>query len=124
MEKNLIIKIVFLTVLSFSFITNIALTFLLVKTINNLNSVLRAEQVNYNILSFANMFVEKVLLAEGEVDFDTRLELETTVRSLNNKEIFSQWQKFTKSLTKIDAGNEAKILLDLLIKEASTGAQI
>jgi hypothetical protein len=65
------------------------------------------------------MFTEKVLLAERDVDFDTRLSLETAVRALNDQEIFDQWQKFTKSATKEEASAEAKKLLRILVQKTS-----
>lgn len=76
-----------------------------------------AQQTNTNILDFTKMFVEDVLMANTEIDFDTRLVLETSVRNLNDQQIFDQWQRFTKTTTKEGASNEAKILLDLLVKK-------
>ena len=75
-------------------------------------------QINVKILDFANMFTKEILLANKDVDFDTRLALETKVRSLNDKEIFDQWEKFTKSQTKEGATAEAKNLLALLMKRS------
>jgi hypothetical protein len=63
------------------------------------------------------MFTENVLLADKEIDFDSRLSLETSVRTLNDKEIFDQWQVFTKTLTKEDASLQAKKLLRLLVEK-------
>lgn len=77
----------------------------------------QAQQSNARILSFTDMFVEDILLANKEIDFDTRLSLETAVRSLNDQQIFNQWQRFTKSESKEDSSTEAKILLNLLIKK-------
>lgn len=79
----------------------------------------QSQQVNLKILSFTNLFIEKILMSNQEVDFDTRLMLETMVRNLNDKEILSQWQQFTADANQQDAGNDAKILLDLLIKKVS-----
>ena len=77
------------------------------------------QQKDAKVLAFTSMFVEEVLMAKADIDFDTRLSLETSVRSLNNQDIFDQWQRFTKSVTKEDSSNEAKILLDLLVKSIS-----
>ena len=77
----------------------------------------QAQQINIRTLSFADMFVEKVLLAEREIDFDTRLTLEAAVRSLNDQQIFDQWQEFTKAQTREEASDQAKQLLNLLIKK-------
>jgi hypothetical protein len=75
------------------------------------------KQNNAKVLNFTGMFVEDVLMASQDIDFDTRLTLETAVRSLNDQDIFSQWQRFTKASDKELASNEAKILLDLLINK-------
>ena len=80
-------------------------------------SISQVQQLNKNVLFFVNMFVEKVLMADREIDFDTRLELETTVRNLNDQQIFDQWQAFTKAQTKEDASQQAKQLLNLLVKK-------
>ena len=91
------------------------LAFLAVK----LNQAYQAQQVNEKVLAFRNMFTEKVLLADKEVDFDTRLTLETAVRGLNDQEIFDQWQIFTKAQTKEEASLEAKKLLHMLVLKTS-----
>lgn len=91
------------------------LVFLTVK----LNQAYQSQQVNQKVLTFRNMFTEKVLLANAEVDFDTRLTLETAVRNLNDQEIFDQWTIFTKAETKEEASAEAKKLLHLLVQKTS-----
>ena len=78
------------------------------------------EKANRQIAGFASLFVEKVLKAEKEVNFEERLILETAVRDLNNEEILLQWRKFTESETKEDAQKEVKNLLELLLKKIST----
>ncbi len=78
-----------------------------------------AQAMNTKTLDFTRMFVEDVLMANKEIDFDTRLSLEASVRGLNDQQIFDQWQKFTKATTKEEASAEVKILLDLLIKKIS-----
>lgn len=70
---------------------------------------------NDKALSFTKLFVEKVLKAEGEVNFETRLQLENAVRDLGNQKILDQWQKFTESKTEVDAQLEVKNLLQMLI---------
>ncbi len=71
--------------------------------------------LNIKVLDFTAMFIENVLKAETEISFETRLALETEVRSLNDAEILSQWQKFTNSSTEIEAQENVKKLLALLI---------
>ena len=65
------------------------------------------------------MFTEKVLLSDKEIDFDTRLSLETAVRNLNDAEIFNQWEAFVNSQTNTEATTQAKKLLELLMKKTS-----
>ena len=77
----------------------------------------QSAQMDARMLTFTQMFVEKVLMASTEIDFDTRLALETAVRNLNDQQIFNQWQAFTKSSTKEEASNAAKLLLNMLIKK-------
>lgn len=110
-------KTVLIAVLCISIFANAFMVFMCARTYVVLNQSLSRKEIKYDILSFANMFVEQVLMAQGEVDFDTRLTLETSVRSLNDKEILSQWQKFTKSSDET-ASSEAKNLLHLLIRKS------
>jgi hypothetical protein len=91
----------------------------LVFMLTNNSQFYQQHQVNQKVLEFRNLFTEKVLLSEKEIDFDTRLSLETAVRNLNDKEIFNQWQAFTNSQTKEDATIQAKALLNLLIQKTS-----
>lgn len=53
------------------------------------------------------------------MSFDTRLKLEAAVRSLDDEEILSQWQKFTESKTEAEAQTEVKNLLEMLVKKIS-----
>jgi len=65
------------------------------------------------------MFTEKILLSGKDIDFDTRLSLETAVRDVGDEEILSQWERFTNSKTREEATAEAKYLLEILIKKTS-----
>ncbi len=67
------------------------------------------------VVDFAKLFIEKVLVVDAEVDFETRLELENAVRDLKDDEVMVQWQKFINSETELDAQKEVKNLLKLLI---------
>ena len=66
------------------------------------------------IIAFNQLFVDKVLRAEGEVSFDTRLELENQVRDLNDTEMLEQWNKFVNATDEAEAQSEVKNLLSLL----------
>lgn len=66
------------------------------------------------IIAFNQLFVDKVLRAEGEVSFDTRLELENQVRNLNDAPMLEQWNKFVNATDEAEAQFEVKNLLSLL----------
>ncbi len=79
------------------------------------------QQTNEKILSFAKLFIDKILLGEGTVNFEDRLKLENAVRDINDKEIFSKWQQFTESQNNRESqtavGNLLKLSLDKIFKQ-------
>ena len=78
---------------------------------------LKVRQINENILDFAKIFINQVLRAEKEIDFETRLKLEYAVRDLGDKEILKQWDNFVNSKTESEAQNQVKNLLELLVNK-------
>jgi hypothetical protein len=72
---------------------------------------------NERIIHFLKLFISKVLKAEGEVDFETRLKLENAVREIQDKEILDQWTKFTESKTEEEAQKNVKDLLEILVNK-------
>jgi Na+-transporting NADH:ubiquinone oxidoreductase subunit NqrC len=87
------------------------------KELEATKAILKTQKTNEEVLEFAKLFIEKVLKAETEVDFETRLKLENAVRNLNDEQILSQWQKFTESKTEADAQTEVKNLLETLVSK-------
>lgn len=87
------------------------------KELETTKAALKTQQINEKTLEFAKLFIEKVLKAETEVDFETGLKLENAVRDLKDEEILAQWQKFTESKTEIDAQAEIKNLLEMLMSK-------
>jgi hypothetical protein len=77
----------------------------------------KVKEANKQVAEFNQLFVEKVLNATGEIDFDTRLQLENAARAVGDKDILAQWQKFTDSKTEAEAQTEVKNLLSLLAKK-------
>ncbi len=77
---------------------------------------MESQKTNEKVLDFTKLFIEKVLKAETEVDFETRLKLENAVRNLGDEEILTQWQKFTESKTEAEAQEEVKNLLEMLLE--------
>jgi hypothetical protein len=74
-------------------------------------------ELNSKVLNFTSMFIKKVLQANTEVDFETRLSLENAVRDLKDEEIMSEWQNFIGSKTELEAQNSVKKLLGILISK-------
>ena|SRR3989338_11357877 len=81
----------------------------------SLEAVATVSNTNEKILDFTSSFIKNVLGADKEVDFETRLALETQVRNINDKEIMAQWEKFTNSATESTAQENVKKLLEMLV---------
>lgn len=91
--------------------------FTLQKELRQTQTLLATQKTNEQLLDFTQLFIDKVLKAQSEVDFETRLKLENAVRNLNDQEILVQWQKFTDSKNEIQAQDEVKNLLAILVKK-------
>ena len=78
---------------------------------------LEAQRINERMLAFTQLFIEKVLKSEGEIDFETRLQLVNAVRDIGDEEILAQWQRFTESTNEKEAQQEVKNLLSLLLRK-------
>lgn len=81
---------------------------------------LKVQQINEKNLNFTKLFIDQVLKAEKEIDFETRLKLENAVRNLDDEEILAQWNKFIESKTETEAQTGVKNLLDLLVGKIKT----
>ena len=71
-------------------------------------------EFNKKIADFGALFVDKVIKADREVDLETRLRLENSVRAINDKEILDAWIRLTKSKNENEAQKGVKELLKLL----------
>ncbi|PIP28101.1 MAG: hypothetical protein COX29_03025 [Candidatus Moranbacteria bacterium CG23_combo_of_CG06-09_8_20_14_all_35_22] len=76
---------------------------------------------NGKVLAFGQLFIEKVLEAQGEVEFETRLELENAVRDLNDEELLNQWKLFVASGDETSAQKEVRNLLKMLMNKIDQG---
>lgn len=74
-------------------------------------------QINEKVLEFTDFFVEKVIKAETKIDLETRLKLENMAKDIGDEEILVQWQAFVGSKTEIEAQNNVKNLLLLLVNK-------
>ena len=82
--------------------------------------LLSTARYNDKSLRFLQMFIKQVLKSEKEVNFETRLKLENSVRELNDDKILAQWQKFVNSQNETEAQGNVKELLDLLVDKGLT----
>ena len=89
-----------------------------VSELNAARTVLEARHYNEKAGNFLRMFVQKVIKADKEISFDTRLELENAVRDLKDGEVLAVWQKFVNSKNEVDAQSATKDLLELLSERA------
>ena len=87
----------------------------LVKELRQTQAALQTQKTNEKVLGFLKLFIKEVLKAETEVNFETRLKLETSVRDLKDQEILNHWQKFVNSQTENEAQNNVKDLLEVLV---------
>ena len=91
--------------------------FSVVKELRQTETLLQTQTTNEKVLELSKLFIKEVLKAETEVNFDTRLKLETAVRNLGDEEILNQWQKFVDSKTEAGAQEEVKNLLEVLLNK-------
>lgn len=87
------------------------------KELRDLKSVQVKVELNTKVINFASLFIKKVLQANTEVDFETRLSLENAVRDLKDGEIMAEWTNFIGSKTEADAQNSVKKLLGILVNK-------
>lgn len=73
----------------------------------------RSEQ-NAKIAEFERFFVSKILRATGEVSYQDRLKLESSITAINDQEITDSWQKFLDSQTESEAQQNVFDLLELI----------
>lgn len=111
-QKTILLIVIFALIASNAFF--IVKYFAVQKEFNQVKTIADAKNTNKKVLNFTKLFVEQVLKADGEVDFETRLELENAVRNLNDDEILSQWKKFTEAENENEAQTEVKNLLEIL----------
>jgi len=82
-----------------------------------LQKQLKTQQDSKKIISFLDLFIEKVLKADSEVSFEDRLKLENSVRDLGDEDVLAQWEKFIGSTSEEQVQSEVKNLLSLLVKK-------
>jgi len=117
------IRLILIVIIVILLASNISLGVKYVKSQKELKetkSTLETQVMNRKVLDFSKLFIEKVLKAEEEINFEDRLKLENAVRNLNDEEILAQWNKFLASKDELEAQREVKNLLELLINKIRT----
>ncbi len=99
-------------------ISNIFLAYKFVQVRKTLVQTIENQKVNNSVLSFTQLFMNKVLLGTSEVSFEDRLLLENSVRDLNDKDIYSSWKAFTNAKPG-DVQTDFYNLFQLLLKKIS-----
>ncbi len=67
------------------------------KELEGAKTIISSQRYNDLDIKFLKMFIKQVIKSTKEVDFDTRLKLENSVRELNDPQLLAQWQKFVAS---------------------------
>ena len=101
-------------------IGNILLAYLYISScvkLKNDQAIVASQKVNDKVLAFSQLFFDKVLQGTKTVSFDDRLELENSVRALNDKEIFDSWTKFTGAKDQAEVQKDFYNLFGLLLKK-------
>jgi Tfp pilus assembly protein PilO len=87
------------------------------KELKEIKSQQVKSELNTKVVDFASLFITKVLQADKEVDFETRLILENSVRDLKDDDIKREWQNFIASKTEVSAQESVKRLLGVLVSK-------
>ena len=114
MQKS---KIVVGVVLLMLFAGNVFLGVQLFLAHREIQKIKQDQHLNASVLNFANIFIAKVLKAQGEISFEDRLKIENAVRDTQDKEIYDQWQKFVGAQTTQEGQEDVKNLLQLMVNK-------
>jgi hypothetical protein len=109
MDKKLIILTI-ITVILLTCDVFFAVKYLFVQ--QRLDEILAFNQINSKIRFFNNIFIDKVLKAQGLVSYEDRLKLENAVMDTNNKDVIDQWHRLLDSQTEAEAQQG---VIDLLV---------
>lgn len=116
LNKILLVLTIVLTLIS---AYSLAQCVLFKSKLKTADKIIKDQQVNVKIVTFTQLFIDKVLSGQTEVSFEDRLQLENAVRDINDQEIFDQWQKFVKSGINEEGQQNLTVLLKLLVTKIS-----
>lgn len=89
--------------------------FLISTEAKSIKNTLKIQQSNEKAQFFAKLFIDKILLSSGTVNFEDRLRLENAVRDIGDPEIMNQWQSFTNSKSDQETQKTVGSMLRLLV---------
>lgn len=78
-----------------------------------MTAIFQRDSRNAEILLFNQLFVDKVLNAKGEVSYQDRLNIESAIASINDKQISEAWQSFLASANEAEAQKRVLYMLSL-----------
>jgi hypothetical protein len=119
MDKVKIVRILAIVAIGLLVVGNIVLGLKLWMAQKENEKLRQSQQLNTKVLQFADLFISKVLRAQGEISFDERLKIENAVRDTHDQAILDQWEKFVGAQDEADAREQIKNLLQLLIRKVS-----
>jgi len=93
------------------------LILVIVFLVGGIYSSSKNKSVSFNMeaYEFMKFFVDVVLIQEAEVTTEQRLELESKVRLINDKNILNRWNKFVESEDPVIAEENAVELIHFLV---------
>lgn len=112
MDKKIIILINLVIIVIILLASNAFFAIKYFSVQQRLDEVLGSIQTNDKIKFFNNVFIDKVLKAQGPVSYEDRLILENAVVDTNDKKIIDQWHLLLESQTEAEA---QKGVVDLLV---------
>jgi len=80
-------------------------------------SITTAQEERTKFTEFNKVFITEVLQSKSEVSYSTRVELDETIKNINDEGLTQQWKKFTNSQTEEEAQDETIKLLKLLAEK-------
>lgn len=83
-------------------------------------SAIVKQQDDIKTTLFTRLFIDKVLLSKGTVNFEDRLKLENAVRDMSDPEVFKKWQDFVSCTDDVKAQEIVGTMLRLLVDRMSS----
>ncbi len=93
--------------------------FVQAQEIASTQKVLKKQQTNARVITFLNLFIQKVLKTDKEISFEDRLQLENAIRNINDADLLAKWEKFIAGKSETEIQQDVKDLLEALVNKIS-----